>query len=684
MLLERAVESTAPPAPGAKPRSPKLDWNFSLPTPGLPFHVIDLRTDRQVNGDGGLSPARLRWLEDSLVATRSPVALLVLPVPFLLPDPMLFAFRNPSFTAALAGARSTAAFRRGSDLEHPADQLVWDQIKGLMKKLQASKTPLKSVVLLSGDIHFSCNFDGQVADSNREPRLVQLISSPLRHVVSDCKQKKLNLAYRGWLNAVSRAQGVDEHRGIRITLGGMQGPDGKLRNFLFAPSAAVVDLSLHAVGPSGARTQVPLIVQTHLAGDGGSGLESWTFRHMTQPGGSAEMSLKDPGFAHPTSPKDYPAATGGIGIARELMGEADSAPADEVEGGFEAGFTNPFDTEEVEPEALQADAGADAGADAEGDTETDAGADADPEADTESEVVGAGDERVHVNDSRVVPYRWICAIDVATGSDSGARGSGLLIGPRHVLTAAHVARAGPVWKMRLSPARNGDNTRHPFGRFSVKGVRYPLPYKDGNRMRSDDYALLRLDRDLPAQLGFWGSDPAQAQLRALPTADLQHKEVQVCGYPGDRCGTDPITGGDADVKLRRIGACRARRPDDWASTPWRASGTARADDAWSQVFYDADTFGGQSGGPVWMAIDGVQVCVAVHINGTPQVNWGVRVSARMLDNLCDWINADAGGAQVASVAGGALIVRAAAQREAGEFSEEAESDSRMLPAPDPA
>ena len=120
------------------------------------------------------------WLERVPTRTRSPLAILVLPVPFLMPDPMLFAFRHPDFTARLAGARSTTAFRRGSDIEHPADNPVWDQIKGLIETLQQGSSPLKTVVLISGDIHFSCNLDGQLKGSHKPaaPAAVDLVGSP--------------------------------------------------------------------------------------------------------------------------------------------------------------------------------------------------------------------------------------------------------------------------------------------------------------------------------------------------------------------------------------------------------------------------------------------------------------------------------------------------------------------------
>lgn len=654
LVLARAVEPTAPDSAAAR-RGDKLDWHYSLPTPGLPFHVIDLRTDRDVNGAGGMSSARLAWIEQSLAATRSPVAVLVLPTPFLMPDPMLFAFRNPSFTATLAGARSTTAFKRGSDLEHPAENRVWDDIKGLLKRLQALRTPLKSVVLLSGDIHFSCNFDGQVADSNRAPRLVQLISSGLRQVVSESKQRQLDIAYRGWLNAISRAQGVDEHRGIRITLGGLHGPGGRLSNFLFKPSAAIIDITFHASGPQ--RAPTPLVVQTHVASAGDRGLESYSFRHMTQADGSAVMSLKDPGFAHPTSPKDYPAATGGIGIAREAdeVFAAEAMAAIDVEGFDIDGLHTEAAAASDAPEVAEVDesGGAAPAVDAAETIEVEA---ADTEAiGVDAEIIGRTDDRVHVADTNVVPWRWVCALDLPLDDPGASRGSGVLVGPRHLLTAAHVLPRGDpdkLAKVRISPARNGDNADHPFGAYSIRRVRYPW--------RNVDLALVTLDRELPAALGFWGHDPAQAQLRALARDDLIGKRVTVSGYPGDRCNTDRIDG-TARQKQNGMRQCMKDSPRRWASTLWRAHGTARVPPAQPFVFYDADTYRGQSGGPVALSDGGVHVCVGIHVNGTPQSNWGVRLTPAILGDVRDAINADAGAA-IASVVGDALVVQAAAPR----------------------
>ncbi len=168
--LRRLVHARAVlPTKKGVDRSKLLNWNFAVPTGGTPFLAVDLRTDRDVNGHGGMSDSRVRWLGTALRAARTPAAFIVLPVPMLMPAPMMFAMRNPGIPAFITGALSTRAFQRSADLEHPAMNLVWDQIKGLLQALQKAGSPLKTLVIVSGDIHFSCNLDAQLKPSGAQP-----------------------------------------------------------------------------------------------------------------------------------------------------------------------------------------------------------------------------------------------------------------------------------------------------------------------------------------------------------------------------------------------------------------------------------------------------------------------------------------------------------------------------------
>ena len=724
LIHQRAVMPMAP----QHAHDNRLGWSFSIPAAGAPFLVVDLRTEREVHGDGRISAARWNWIRRELTTTRSAIAYLVLPVPFLLPDPMLFAFRHAWLTGKLAGAKSTADFRRGSDIEHPAGNPVWDQLKGLLAELQKSQTTLKTIVIVSGDVHFSCNLDGQLPQARRGPRLLQLISSGLRQRIPDAKQGKLASAYRGWLNTISGAEGVDKHRGIVITLGGIADPGGRAGNFIYQPSFAVVTTRILPYGPRGRTVPVPLVEQQHFVADATAGVLPWSMRHMTQADGSAVMSLHDPGFRHPARPTAYPKTAGGVGVAREdedpFQAERvaeDPTEQDQPEEGLEEGrgaealvFPSAADDEapeaivvDVEAEAedasplpfdeclaheedgpadevtLLAEGVADAESAAAGPFEEAPAGEADDEAEGEAvgfehEVFGR-DDRVLVTDTLAVPARWVCAIDLFTDDPKRGKGAsplkslsratGILIGPCHVLTAAHVLddatvvvddteRKAPVTRVRVSPARNGDNDKGPLGPAWSSTFRRPQTFNALN-----DYALIVLETDLArathrafqGPLGYWGKDPRIAALQVLDPATLGTPSCTVIGYPGDRCGNKRI-----ERVERKIRYCAQRQPDIWASTAWQSTGTARPRAGVALVPHDIDTWEGQSGAPLFLRRGGAFHLLAVHGGvmqdgrGQATRNRAARVTAQMLGDLRDWIN-EVAGKTVATVRNDALV-----------------------------
>jgi hypothetical protein len=347
--LRRLVhdQSVMKTKPTVKPDN-KLDWSFELPAGNIPFMAIDLRTDRDVNFSGGMSDQRMTWLTSKLTNSTSQVAVIVLPVPYLMPDPLLFVFRHLDFTTALARERSSLALQRGSDIEHPAGNAVWDQIKNLIAALQKSKTTLKTVVFISGDIHFSCNFDGQIKGSRKPPRMVQLISSGLQQAVSATKQGQLASAYRGGFHLATGSKGVDEHRGIRITVGGMK-RNNKAINFLFDTSVALVDIKLLPAGGDSTLGFMPLVKQRHLVRDTGPTLAEWEFQHSTQSDGRGSLTVNDPGIASPGG--KYPRPSAGpdrtaVIEGAEAAGEVVLVESTSGDGAFVEDFEDSEDRED--------------------------------------------------------------------------------------------------------------------------------------------------------------------------------------------------------------------------------------------------------------------------------------------------------------------------------------------------
>lgn len=260
------------------------------------------------------------------------------------------------------------------------------------------------------------------------------------------------------------------------------------------------------------------------------------------------------------------------------------------------------------------------------------------------------DERVRVNPTTQVPYRWVCSLDV-TRAGTRFRGSGLLIGPRQVLTAAHNvydAEGNRPDSLHVVPARSVDE--QPFGRFEAVAFtttsRYISSPQPGNRF---DLALVTLGDDASATtskaiggaaLGHWGS-PRTGQgtnLRALTPAFLTGKDVVVCGYPGDKCNG------------RRCDPSVGWRLGDQSNTMWSHFGPARFHaGAPGGLVYSADTAPGQSGSPVWIRFrDGSRSLVGVHVarhleydagarRMTLRGNKGVHLDAEAMTLVRSWL-----------------------------------------------
>jgi V8-like Glu-specific endopeptidase len=246
----------------------------------------------------------------------------------------------------------------------------------------------------------------------------------------------------------------------------------------------------------------------------------------------------------------------------------------------------------------------------------------------EHEKIG-DDGRLPVADSLRVPFRWICALDVCFAGDRRRhRGSGVLIGPRQVLTAAHVLYrttdgAGPS-SVDVAPARSGRTD--PVGR--IKAVAYSVPGKffsppprvsarskvwAGSRF---DLALVTLGSDaatlVPAGstdrqvLSHWGHQTGGAGtvFRGLERTLVGGKRVTTSGYPTDRCGA---------AKKEPAKLCPDRR--DWSTVQFWHPGTVLDTTTLpGLLLHDADTFEGQSGSPVWMTLrDGRRLMVGIHL-----------------------------------------------------------------------
>jgi V8-like Glu-specific endopeptidase len=300
------------------------------------------------------------------------------------------------------------------------------------------------------------------------------------------------------------------------------------------------------------------------------------------------------------------------------------------------------------------------------------------------------DERSLVTNTLLVPFRFICCLELSfvnpsNGETLPERGTGTLISDRHVLTAAHcvfddvsrrnaeLARLGrspfPViyvaaQNIVVAPARS--DRVLPFNFSEVSKVRVAPRWQraadrtaaTGKHKIADpqaDFALLTLTLPLGLQLppvpatqlplGFWGSQERGQGTRIRPIAldRLRGQPVNLAGYPVDKCRNRPL---GRPATAAEIAACPIA---DQGSTQWvstdRVVNPAPADMP-GMITYRADSWHGQSGGPVWLNWEGYRNLVAINTTGYPSrtgaiiANMGVRITEPVLRVLRGWMRTD--------------------------------------------
>jgi glutamyl endopeptidase len=226
------------------------------------------------------------------------------------------------------------------------------------------------------------------------------------------------------------------------------------------------------------------------------------------------------------------------------------------------------------------------------------------------EAIIGNDDRVRVTNNQVYPWRCVCSLLMTANTGAQYLGTGWLVGPRIVLTAGHCVfmadEGGWVTQIEVIPGRNGVD--RPYGSAVSREFRSVSGWTQDNDSDYDYGAiLLPADARFGEQLGWFGyASRGDDYLRGVT--------LNLSGYPGD--------GGKAGSQVD--------------GTQWYASRGVR-DVLDKQITYEIDTFGGQSGAPVWeLGSDGSRYGVAIHTFGTPVNNGGTRITGDVFDNIVLW------------------------------------------------
>jgi len=222
------------------------------------------------------------------------------------------------------------------------------------------------------------------------------------------------------------------------------------------------------------------------------------------------------------------------------------------------------------------------------------------------EVIIGNDDRVRLEAglNRTNPWRQICALRIRAATGKLFVGTGWFIGPQVLATAGHCVflqnEGGWPTSIDVIPARSG--AEEPYGRITSTRFASVDGWVD-TKGRDFDYGVIFLDApDVGTKVGNF-------QVEAELDSELGGAIGRISGYPADR---------------------------DQAQFQYFHERVLREITA-TRLLYDIDTFGGQSGSPVWRQVEGSPpTAIGIHTTGDATGNSGTRISDPVLDNLILW------------------------------------------------
>jgi len=267
------------------------------------------------------------------------------------------------------------------------------------------------------------------------------------------------------------------------------------------------------------------------------------------------------------------------------------------------------------------------------------------EAEAETGQFGVGTRKKATN-TRAIPFRWICSISASLRVTSPTHqerrglapaGTGILISPCHVLTAAHVLKSideqsssRPLLEaetLTVTPGR--DESQSPFGTFAAKSWKLH-PHWDPNAGSSGtDLAVITLDKCVSKELGFWNLENIATSVKST----LPGGAILTAGYPESKktqmwCFSGRVSIGSPQADAAVVQNGQAVR---WFDTN-------------PVLRLNADVEKGQSGSPVWTSDhDGLHL-VGMLVDAGTDWNIAVTLNDRALELIRQWIGTSSASA----------------------------------------
>lgn len=220
-----------------------------------------------------------------------------------------------------------------------------------------------------------------------------------------------------------------------------------------------------------------------------------------------------------------------------------------------------------------------------------------------TEVIIGTDDRIRVNPTTSFPWRAICSLKITAANGKRFIGTGWLISPRTVITAGHCVymheEGGWARSIEVIPGLN--DAARPYGSFVGNVLRSTSGWVS-SKNREFDYGAIILPTNARP-----GTATGTFGFAVKDDAFLLSAALNLSGYPGDKGGNQ-----------------------QWFMAQKAKSVTPKV------IYYDIDTYGGQSGAPVWVLQNGVRLAVGIHTNGAASGNSATRIDSSVFTNLQNW------------------------------------------------